>query len=225
MPAFCGPVDVSCVPGLPSGMHAVRKCCGFCSRRTWPGVGRGHAGEMQGNRGCPACAGAQDDKRMLTASGDQCVHLWDTGSARGLGQFRGHNGSVKSVCPHASHPAIFASGAPPAQSLAHQPQRFTCRFFKHAPSQVWHNRLPCRQPGLSRCWRQWHVYVLHEGRAACMGALLRRSSGCAARCLIRRAGRGAHGVGHARAADHVPAHAHLLPGTRHRRAGAGPHPY
>jgi WD40 repeat protein len=47
---------------------------------------------------------------MLTASGDQCVHLWDTSTARGLGQFRGHNGSVKSVCPHPHTAPIFASG-------------------------------------------------------------------------------------------------------------------
>ena len=53
---------------------------------------------------------AQNDERMLTGSGDQCVHLWDTASARGVGQFRGHNGSVKSVCPHASNPFVFASG-------------------------------------------------------------------------------------------------------------------
>lgn len=38
------------------------------------------------------------------------MHLWDTASARGVGQFRGHNGSVKSVCPHASNPNVFASG-------------------------------------------------------------------------------------------------------------------
>ncbi|EIE22055.1 WD40 repeat-like protein, partial [Coccomyxa subellipsoidea C-169] len=53
----------------------------------------------------------QEDERMLTGSGDQCVHLWDTASARGVGQFRGHNGSVKSVCPHATNRNIFASGA------------------------------------------------------------------------------------------------------------------
>ena len=72
-----------------------------------------HTSGSRGIRDGCACAcgrGAQDDKRMLTASGDQCLHLWDTATARGLGQFRGHNGSVKSVCPHASHHAIFASG-------------------------------------------------------------------------------------------------------------------
>ena len=34
---------------------------------------------------------------MLTASGDHCVHLWDTASAQGLGQLWGHNGSIESV--------------------------------------------------------------------------------------------------------------------------------
>ena len=48
---------------------------------------------------------------MLTASGDQCIHLWDTASAQGLGQFRGHNGSVKSVSPSSDGQPIFASGA------------------------------------------------------------------------------------------------------------------
>lgn len=52
---------------------------------------------------------------MLTGSGDQCVHLWDTASARGVGQFRGHNGSVKSVCPHATNRNVFASGEHPEQ--------------------------------------------------------------------------------------------------------------
>lgn len=52
----------------------------------------------------------QADAKMLTASGDQCVHMWDTASAQGLGQFRGHNGSVKSVCPSPDGLPIFASG-------------------------------------------------------------------------------------------------------------------
>lgn len=53
---------------------------------------------------------------MLTASGDQCVHLWDTASAQGLGQFRGHNGSVKSVCPSPDEQPTFASGQAPDTS-------------------------------------------------------------------------------------------------------------
>ena len=53
---------------------------------------------------------------MLTASGDQCVHLWDTASAQGLGQFRGHNGSVKSVSPASDGQPIFASGVKASRS-------------------------------------------------------------------------------------------------------------
>lgn len=72
-----------------------------------------------------ACADhAQNDERMLTGSGDQCVHLWDTKTAKGVGQFRGHNGSVKSICPHPLNPHVFASGEQPstwADALAQQP--------------------------------------------------------------------------------------------------------
>ena len=39
----------------------------------------------------------QADAKMLTPLGDQCVHLWDTASAQGLGQLWGHNGSIGSV--------------------------------------------------------------------------------------------------------------------------------
>lgn len=64
---------------------------------------------------------SQDDERMLTGSGDQCVHLWDTASARGVGQFRGHNGSVKSVCPHATNRNVFASGELPIMIIPGPP--------------------------------------------------------------------------------------------------------
>ena len=49
---------------------------------------------------------------MLTASGDQSVALWDTLSARRVGAFHGHAGSVKSVCPMPACHDVFASGAP-----------------------------------------------------------------------------------------------------------------
>ncbi|KAL4422044.1 hypothetical protein ABPG77_004860 [Micractinium sp. CCAP 211/92] len=52
-----------------------------------------------------------DDSRMLTASGDQTVSLWDTGHADLLASFRGHSGSVKTVCPMPGTHAVFASGA------------------------------------------------------------------------------------------------------------------
>lgn len=53
----------------------------------------------------------QDDARMLTASGDQTVSLWDTGHADLLASFRGHSGSVKTVCPMPSTHEVFATGA------------------------------------------------------------------------------------------------------------------
>lgn len=48
---------------------------------------------------------------MLTASGDQTVSLWDTGLATLVASFRGHSGSVKTVCPMPVSSAVFASGA------------------------------------------------------------------------------------------------------------------
>lgn len=53
----------------------------------------------------------QGDTRMLTASGDQSVSLWDTGHADLLGSFRGHSGSVKTVSPMPAVHDVFASGA------------------------------------------------------------------------------------------------------------------
>ena len=54
----------------------------------------------------------QDDKRILTASGDQTLALWDTSHAACLGVFKGHNGSVKCVRPKPDCPDVFASGLP-----------------------------------------------------------------------------------------------------------------
>ncbi|KAL4443774.1 hypothetical protein ABPG75_011511 [Micractinium tetrahymenae] len=56
-------------------------------------------------------AWCNDDTRMLTASGDQTVSLWDTGHADLLASFRGHSGSVKTVCPMPAAHEVFASGA------------------------------------------------------------------------------------------------------------------
>ena len=68
---------------------------------------------------------------MLTASGDQCVHLWDTASAQGLGQFRGHNGSVKSVCPSPGGQPVFASGT--YHALASMPLLCAAHHLSHVP--------------------------------------------------------------------------------------------
>lgn len=58
----------------------------------------------------PPASLQQDDAQMLTASGDQTISLWDTGHADLLASFRGHSGSVKTVCPMPAAPAVFASG-------------------------------------------------------------------------------------------------------------------
>lgn len=56
-------------------------------------------------------AWSNNDRWMLTASGDMTIKLWDTGYASKLATFAGHTGSVKaiSVSPHG--PEVFASGA------------------------------------------------------------------------------------------------------------------
>lgn len=54
----------------------------------------------------------QDDRRILTASGDQTLGLWDTSRAACLGVFKGHHGSVKCVRPKPDCPDVFASGLP-----------------------------------------------------------------------------------------------------------------
>ncbi|KAK9846359.1 hypothetical protein WJX81_002384 [Elliptochloris bilobata] len=56
-------------------------------------------------------AWAKGDTRMLTASGDQSIGLWDTLSARRISAFHGHAGSVKSVCLMPTCHDVFASGA------------------------------------------------------------------------------------------------------------------
>ncbi|KAL0019055.1 hypothetical protein WJX79_000368 [Trebouxia sp. C0005] len=56
-------------------------------------------------------AWCKDDTRILTASGDQTLAMWDTGRAGCLGVFKGHHGSVKCVCTKPACPDVFASGA------------------------------------------------------------------------------------------------------------------
>lgn len=53
----------------------------------------------------------QDDKGMLTASGDKTVNLWDTETAKLRLRFKGHHGSVRAVCTSARCPNTFVSGA------------------------------------------------------------------------------------------------------------------
>eukprot|EP00884_Botryococcus_braunii_P004829 jgi/Botrbrau1/14347/Bobra.0014s0004.1 len=55
-------------------------------------------------------AWSQDDTRMLTASGDQSVGVWDTQLARCISFCGGHDGSVKTVSYHPQQLHVFASG-------------------------------------------------------------------------------------------------------------------
>eukprot|EP00877_Chromochloris_zofingiensis_P013230 jgi/Chrzof1/8160/UNPLg00207.t1 len=55
-------------------------------------------------------AWGKNDTVLFTACGDWSVGVWDTTTARKLHSCEGHNGSVKAVRPHSSHPDIFASG-------------------------------------------------------------------------------------------------------------------
>lgn len=52
------------------------------------------------------------DTKLLTASGDQSIKLWDAETEQCIVSFRGHGGSVKSVASHRNGAGnVFASGA------------------------------------------------------------------------------------------------------------------
>jgi len=53
---------------------------------------------------------AQDDTRIVTASGDMTMALWDTNTAQRLATFAGHKASVKSVSPWPACHDVLASG-------------------------------------------------------------------------------------------------------------------
>lgn len=55
-------------------------------------------------------AWAKGDTRLYTAAGDQSVGVWDTGRAALVSSLRGHNGSIKSVCPQRECSDVVASG-------------------------------------------------------------------------------------------------------------------
>ncbi|KAJ4974853.1 hypothetical protein NE237_008027 [Protea cynaroides] len=53
----------------------------------------------------------KDDSRLLTASGDQSVKLWDAEKRECLNFLMGHTGSVKSLCSHPSSSDLIVSGS------------------------------------------------------------------------------------------------------------------
>lgn len=53
----------------------------------------------------------RDDTRILTASGDQTIRLWDVQAKECLGVMKGHTGSVKSLCSHPLQSDLFVSGS------------------------------------------------------------------------------------------------------------------
>ncbi|RZC79692.1 hypothetical protein C5167_042267 [Papaver somniferum] len=53
----------------------------------------------------------KDDTRILTASGDQKIKIWNVEKRVCIGVLTGHTGSVKSVCAHPSNPDLIVSGS------------------------------------------------------------------------------------------------------------------
>ncbi|XP_048733869.1 denticleless protein homolog isoform X2 [Ostrea edulis] len=51
------------------------------------------------------------EEKILTASGDQTVVLWDAGKQEKIDVFRGHTSSVRSVCTQRGGSAVFATGS------------------------------------------------------------------------------------------------------------------
>ncbi|OIT32001.1 PREDICTED: denticleless protein homolog A-like [Nicotiana attenuata] len=53
----------------------------------------------------------KDDTNILTASGDQCIKLWDAQEKQCIRALMGHTGSVKSICSHPTNQDIIVSGS------------------------------------------------------------------------------------------------------------------
>ncbi|XP_060192735.1 uncharacterized protein LOC132622194 [Lycium barbarum] len=53
----------------------------------------------------------KDDTNILTASGDQCIKVWDVQEKQCIRTLMGHTGSVKSICPHPTNQDIIVSGS------------------------------------------------------------------------------------------------------------------
>ncbi|KAJ4834190.1 hypothetical protein Tsubulata_018880 [Turnera subulata] len=53
----------------------------------------------------------KDDTRILTASGDQTVKVWDAEEEKCTAVLNGHTGSVKSLCPHPTNSDVLISGS------------------------------------------------------------------------------------------------------------------
>ncbi|XP_058188183.1 uncharacterized protein LOC131304807 [Rhododendron vialii] len=53
----------------------------------------------------------KEDTRIITASGDQSVKVWDAQEKKCIATLMGHTGSVKSTCSHPTNPDLIVSGA------------------------------------------------------------------------------------------------------------------
>ncbi|XP_030443416.2 uncharacterized protein LOC115665714 isoform X1 [Syzygium oleosum] len=53
----------------------------------------------------------KEDTKILTASGDQTIRLWDVENRKSSGVLMGHAGSVKSLCSHPTNSDLLVSGS------------------------------------------------------------------------------------------------------------------
>ncbi len=102
----------------------------------------------------------QEDTRILTASGDQTVALWDTNSAQRLGNFMGHTASVKSVSPWPACHDVFASGGRDGRIC------------------LWDSREPANYPDCTRFPGAHHAPVMSMRVRTAPGSLKRPPTKC-----------------------------------------------
>ncbi len=113
----------------PSSTSPGARCVHVCEPQAWHSTGMRRPCETAATRLAAHCIGgpvcfnlkpgvrnktrisiSQDDTRIVTASGDMTLALWDTNTAQRLATFAGHKASVKSVSPWPACHDVLASG-------------------------------------------------------------------------------------------------------------------